>query len=495
MSDSYSELSIEPLEKNWSDDRLQRYKSADFLTQYLLGHYASHKESTANGFVLNVNASWGFGKTFFLERWAQDLKDRKYPVVFFNAWENDFSAEPMAVFLDDVETQLSPFLNRDNKAKKKLAKTMAAAKGLLKPSVPLLLSILVKKLTNESIENFEATCDLELPTDEVSGAVAGLVSTAAEQMIVESKKTKQAIKLFKTNLEQLIRQMQDMESVELPLFIFVDELDRCRPDFSVKFLEIVKHLFGINGVYFVIATDTGQLGASIKALYGESFDSDKYLHRFFDQEFSLPEPTHNGFSKFLLSKMPANLITKLYCPLDESIYPQVEQPLFLFSLFSQYFKMDLRGQERAYGLLEAVVTSYNGKKIYLPWLLYLIMIRVKSREIFDVIKPKGFNLNEINKQVSDIDVDITARYYQPPERGSRKEMGLISLIFPLQNHFQRSLVDIQNDSPSGYAEQRIMNYFHLIMPSEWQGNNPPQHGLKGYLDMVAHAGYLHSTEG
>ena len=56
----------------WSDDILQRKKYADFLTQYLVD-----KESS---FVININAPWGSGKTFFIEHWHKDIKV-KYPII------------------------------------------------------------------------------------------------------------------------------------------------------------------------------------------------------------------------------------------------------------------------------------------------------------------------------------------------------------------------------------------------------------------------------
>ena len=42
----------------WSGDVLQRKKYADFLTQYLV--------AKKGPFVININAPWGSGKTFFI---------------------------------------------------------------------------------------------------------------------------------------------------------------------------------------------------------------------------------------------------------------------------------------------------------------------------------------------------------------------------------------------------------------------------------------------
>ena len=75
----------------------------------------------------------------------------------------------------------------------------------------------------------------------------------------------------------MITVLEDQAGVQLPLFVFVDELDRCRPDYAIELLEGIKHLFGVPGVYFVVATNTVQLGESVKAVYGSGFDGVRYL--------------------------------------------------------------------------------------------------------------------------------------------------------------------------------------------------------------------------
>jgi len=309
---------------NWADDKLQRKKSAQFLTKYLIGRQAHQKSS----FVLNINATWGLGKSFFLERWSKDLKDLNHPVIFFNAWENDFSSEPLAAFLSEIEDELKPLLKNNSKAKNKLKAMMKGSASLLKSIAPQILPVLTKKITGETIEDWKVAQELVVTAEEASAVVSGIVSVATEQLLKDTKIIKKSIVVFRENLSKLIADI-DSDN-ELPLFIFVDELDRCRPDFSIRFLEIVKHLFGVHNVCFVIATDTTQLSASIKALYGESFDSYRYLHRFFDQEFSLPEPNYLDYASFLFSNYNIPL-EKLYCPLDENIYHQPEQAIELFS--------------------------------------------------------------------------------------------------------------------------------------------------------------------
>lgn len=72
---------------------------------------------------------------------------------------------------------------------------------------------------------------------------------------------------------------------EKPVVFFIDELDRCRPDYSVKVLERIKHLFDLPNIIFVLSVNKKQLGHAIQGFYGtSSLDADDYLRRFIDLE-------------------------------------------------------------------------------------------------------------------------------------------------------------------------------------------------------------------
>ena len=95
---------------------------------------------------------------------------------------------------------------------------------------------------------------------------------------------------FKTALGEFAKVQTDKHIV-----IFVDELDRCRPDYAVKVLERIKHLFEAPGLVFVLATNREQLCHSINALYGAKFDADTYLRRFIEFDFTLKKPNMKSF--------------------------------------------------------------------------------------------------------------------------------------------------------------------------------------------------------
>lgn len=71
---------------------------------------------------------------------------------------------------------------------------------------------------------------------------------------------------FKKNLIKLSEKFK--KGTGFPLIIFIDELDRCRPDYAIEFLEIVKHFFDVQNIIFVLGIDLGQLQYSARSLYG-----------------------------------------------------------------------------------------------------------------------------------------------------------------------------------------------------------------------------------
>jgi hypothetical protein len=386
---------------NWNpDDKLNRKESADFLTNYLVKRYelASH-QGTADSFVLNIRADWGFGKSFFMQRWAKDLQQGGFPVVCYNAWENDFCDDPLIGFIAEINNGLSGHFTISSNAQCHLDKALAVGRKLIKPVSLGIASALTKKLTNYSIEElkeFYSRSAEETDEDDESAEGEGkpeketpssLISKYAEVALKEHLNTKETIKLFKKRLGRLIETLQKEEGAKLPLFIFIDELDRCRPTYAIELLETVKHLFGVPGVYFVIATNLEQLSHSIRAVYGEQFDSYRYLKRFFDQEYLLPEPDSTSFTKFLFSRYSISDFRKnripFYTVIEEGLYGDTPPEEALFSILCDSFRLSLRDKEQVAGALQTILLNWPKEEtIHLPYLLFLIVTKHISPDLY-----------------------------------------------------------------------------------------------------------------
>lgn len=376
----------------WQEDKLNSKSIAEFLTQYLTGKYAVTRDGGPHSsFVLNVNAEWGFGKTYLLQNWSSDLTATNYPTIYFNAWASDFSNNPLIAFIAEIEKQLTPFFAK-SKSRAYLEKVVSQGKALVRPAFPVILGILAKKLTGLTTQELkelleieaEDTLDSPPDPDSIEKSISTVVSKAAEGVLKEHRDHEKRILDFKAQLGKLIQNVaKNQPAVKLPLFIFVDELDRCRPLYAIDLLENIKHIFGIDGVYFVVATDTTQLGHSIRAVYGGSFESERYLKRFFDQEYTLPQPDNLHFAAYLFAKYGLDREPKLFSPLRESDYPGKNPSIVLFGTFSTFFRLSLRDQEQCCAVLDAVRLTTRDKRLHLGFLLFLVMIRQKWRDLFD----------------------------------------------------------------------------------------------------------------
>lgn len=265
----------------FNPDFLERSKYAEFLTSYLYG------QDKGKSYVLNLNSGWGTGKTYFLKRWKYDL-DKHHPVIYIDAWKDDHSDDPFLSVVSSLITQLRA--KTDKNEGSMLSKSFEFGSRLVKQVAPILIGGLAKKYIGVALDempfgNDEKPSNSNDKIDQVAQKISGLLLSDHEKRMSSITALKKTIKLW---IDAVIGQnSQGNGKLEEPTFIIIDELDRCRPDYAVKTLEVVKHIFDIPGVFFVIATDTEQLQHAIKVVYGSDFNAHIYLSRFFDARFSL----------------------------------------------------------------------------------------------------------------------------------------------------------------------------------------------------------------
>jgi hypothetical protein len=87
------------------------------------------------------------------------------------------------------------------------------------------------------------------------------------------------------------------------LLFIIDELDRCKPTYAVKLLEVIKHYYTNDKIVFLMSTNNQQLAHTIKKVYGESFDGTGYLSKFYDLVFNLPKFKMADYIKYLGAKV------------------------------------------------------------------------------------------------------------------------------------------------------------------------------------------------
>lgn len=293
----------------WRGDLLGRRSEADLLQRYIEAENATFlRTDRQSSVVLSIDAEYGQGKSWFLDRLASQLS-LTHPVARIDAWADDASEEPLTAFMSSIDDALAPFLTTSKKLSDKLAKAKIAALPVMGR---LLKGVMVKGLTkvagdqaDEALgEAFEGAIESARESNaQETGAIAEAVGGAMEEigkeieslvdrrgaaMLAEYRQRRKSRIGFRRNMEELVSAIDESECFERsPLIIIVDELDRCRPDYAIKVLEEIKHFFEVPGVVFILAVHGDQLTASIEAVYGQKFDAKAYMQRFFTRKYKM----------------------------------------------------------------------------------------------------------------------------------------------------------------------------------------------------------------
>ena len=83
----------------WRDDLLDRADAAGELTKLLRNEHS---------ISISLSGAWGTGKTFLLQRWMKDLRRAGAKTAYVNAWESDFSHDPVIPITSRLAEAIRP---------------------------------------------------------------------------------------------------------------------------------------------------------------------------------------------------------------------------------------------------------------------------------------------------------------------------------------------------------------------------------------------------
>lgn len=309
--------------------------------------------------VIALDAPWGSGKSTLIDLMCNDFENNKDVFVKYNAWENDYTEEPLISLMSDIFTEFKDkkYIGID-KMKNQISSIVKVSKkatsALLKGTSRILLG---EGGSNDAIEAVKEASKI-------------FVEDNVDNLFKDIEESKKSRKEFK---EELIKYTKNIlnEKNRNKLIIIIDELDRCRPTFAIELLENIKHLFDIENIVFFIAVDSKQLAESIKAVYGNGFDANTYLHRFFDFELHLKK---DSLSQYFTD----SIHEKFYLPTDISKFK--DQYILTFNL-------TIRDINRIINELYILnkMTS-NISKDDIEYFLILLCIKYKKRDLYEHLK-------------------------------------------------------------------------------------------------------------
>ena len=237
-------------------------------------------DATEGNISIAIDDSWGNGKTFFVKQTQlilqsynssddklADVKNcmlkifknhtpKNYFPIYYDAWTNDNDTDPILSIIFTMLQDLACLQEYEVNDKN------------LWDSIKDGLEVISTTFGGPRIKNL-------------------LNSVEGKNILEELKKNKEIYQV----LNEMFDVVLEKNSADTRIVFFIDELDRCRPDFAVCLLERIKHYFLNEKVVFVFSINALELHHTIQRHYGGNFNADKYLRRFFD--FTIPLPAAN----------------------------------------------------------------------------------------------------------------------------------------------------------------------------------------------------------
>lgn len=364
-------------------DKLHRKEFAIQLTQLVA--------TLTQPFVISLNSSWGTGKTSFIRMWAEHLRNEGFLCLEYNAWENDFCSEPLISFISELQGAIKSKLSeseQDTNFQNKLDKVKEYGNKISRLTMPLAVKLLTMNLLNS--EGIKEIFEID---NKSAGSVADFVSGIAQNKIDDYQNQQKSIEGFRNCLQEFIQTAKKDENI-MPVIFFIDEIDRCRPTYAIELLENIKHLFNVEGIVFVIATDMEQLSQSVKALYGLESNPQGYLRRFIDIEVQLPKPHLEAYCNHLYFEFKLDQ----YFEIVHLTHRDDSRKDFLntFARLSDIFNLSLRDQAQCFIRFDIVLRLADPNKLFLIELVvFFIALKTHKSTVYNELLDRKITSIEI----------------------------------------------------------------------------------------------------
>jgi hypothetical protein len=500
--------SHQPSGSRWTSDVLGRDRFADFLTGSLTQWSTALAEQGNSGLTVAIDSGWGTVKSFFIRNWASDLRQNGHPVVLFDAWENDLGDEAAIALMASIQSELKRWMEHLSKSDELgeaiKSKTKLVMKGLRKALIPASKAIgaaVLKKVTGiAASEIFDAVTSTEddpiseKARDSATSVIDAGLDKVFESALKEHRDRREAIDIFKESLNDLIALLAAKANASLPVFVFVDEVDRCRPSYAIKLLEEIKHIFGVANVCYVISTNLHQLTESVRAVYGSGFDGYGYLRRFYDRIYTLPDPDNRSFGKMLLSD--SALLKSRNLEFGLPIKEKDKTAAHSISLISTAFGLDLRSQKQVFELAEASSAALpSDKSVFILWLLFLSALRHQKPQFFTKLLTISLDHGSFATLCRDCFVQtVSIRYSLPGSFETSPEQRDADLIQVLWSYYDWSRMDLRKileksftANVYSYPEANIQA-LAKEMPNPSMPNEHYYPSISRYADVIRFAG-------
>ena len=450
--------SVDENSKAWEDDKLNRQDSGRKFVEFLKSFDVDEPDQSV---VIAINAEFGTGKSHFVRNLSRQLREEKYISFRLDVWDTDFSEEPLIAFIYALKEALKE----------------QSVYSSLKQAIDQIINDASEFVLKKSSSNF-ARILLDLKAAGV-GTIAVEGSKKIISKLKSAKKKKEffdvsdnAVSNFELALsdrENLRKALQRIATtVDTPIIVFIDELDRCRPDYAIEFLETIKHILNIENFVFVLSTDKQQLSHSIKSVYGEGFDAIGYLRRFIDYEFSFNDNEIVSYEDYVQMRFSEFHGTdKFLQDVSEKAVAELEILSKCFGQLARCWNFTLREVNQCIQEVDiALRIGWSRDMTFLPGALaFFLALEVLSNKNLELNTPQKEAFNELRQVWLYL---------------SKKPMVKVNDYFLKGLDFFKKIDLMDNDIKSG-----IMSYIIVAFITDYRGFDeerksaelPYNHGL------------------
>ena len=192
-------------------------------------------------------------------------------VIYLDAFASETVDDPLLCILAAIRDEFP-----DEETRKEIRQRVMS---VMKMGWKVLLKALAAHLLKQDGEGIWT----EL-TDAAQDGANDLIDRTVDHLLDQYAHAQQNIEALQETIAKATTQR--------PILFFIDELDRCRPDFALSILELVKHVFDIPGIKFIFVANLEQLKAAIRKRYDQDVDAGVYLEKFVKMEIGLSSYTN-----------------------------------------------------------------------------------------------------------------------------------------------------------------------------------------------------------
>ncbi len=291
MNESVQFSSDGPLTR-LDEDRLDRKRFCADLASALAGWKG--RESL----VVSLCGEWGSGKTTIKNFVIQELekKDLKPIVGKFNPWQWTGQDKLLTGLLDELARLIDrPEITGQNEKLLLKFKVWAAAmelgKGLIKAARPIFAPFWLLAGTNLAglLLLWGVSAQAVATLSFIATMLVAVLSSipGINESVIKFLEARQASRQ-KTIEELRLEVAQEMQTLDRPIIIFIDDIDRLNNDEVKQLIQLVKANVHFPKLIYCLLYQKDIVAAALKTIISD--DGDRYLQKIVQVQFDVPRP-------------------------------------------------------------------------------------------------------------------------------------------------------------------------------------------------------------